>query len=180
VSTQWIRALTVDPLQAPRVAATMQFDSRLDDDQQFDGAVGGQQTVSVRQQLKGLSGRSKASIVYVVALALFIVIISDWILSLFYVITHLCCIVPLLRWWRKHSFECPLDVVIKSFASGYILMTWSVLAALLVVVTPCSQIIALLSPVLGAFASTVGLVGVEELFKVLIARNIKKGLDIDR
>jgi RsiW-degrading membrane proteinase PrsW (M82 family) len=158
----------------------MQFDSRLDDDQQFDGAVGGQQTVSVRQQLKGLSGRSKASIVYVFALAIVIFIISDWMMSLFYVLTHLCCIVPLLRWWRKHSFECPLDVVIKSFASGYILMTWSVLAALLVVVTPCSQIIALVSPVLGALASTVGLVGVEELFKVLIARNIKKGLDIDR
>eukprot|EP00611_Tribonema_gayanum_P006492 TRINITY_DN1577_c0_g1_i2.p1 TRINITY_DN1577_c0_g1~~TRINITY_DN1577_c0_g1_i2.p1 ORF type:complete len:342 (+),score=95.21 TRINITY_DN1577_c0_g1_i2:321-1346(+) len=158
----------------------MQDTSLADDDAFADGGYPAQPRGAL-EQLKALSLTAKLTIVYVLVCAHLTLLSRDLVLYLGCMVAHAALIIPLLKWWQKHSHACPLDMVIRSFGMGYCGMALGVVFTLLL-----GFLVLILAAVALPFMIVLWLglpiyvVGIEELFRVLIARRLKSGLDISR
>ncbi|CAM9898974.1 unnamed protein product, partial [Choristocarpus tenellus] len=153
------------------------FDDQLRDPCQNDNAV--ETSFTTLQHLHALSRRSKATLVYVLVIWILILIKLHWVAALLFLFAFSLSTVPLFVWWSRIRFNCPLDLVIRSFGAGFALMFWSVYISVVVVF-----LMVIIRLPIGAFLTNMlaicSQVGSEELHKVMLARWSKRDLDMSR
>ncbi|CAM9241519.1 unnamed protein product [Discosporangium mesarthrocarpum] len=152
------------------------FDDQLRDPNQYDNPTD-PASLSFLQHLESLSNVGKATLVYIVLVWVFLLIKLHWVVGILFVLAFTLSATPLFVWWNRIRYNCPLDLVVRSFGKGFAGMFWSVMISFYLAL---NVIVLTGGPRMTVTLTFLTYIGLEELHKVIITRWSKRGLDMSR
>ncbi|CAM9773553.1 unnamed protein product [Ascophyllum nodosum] len=151
-----------------------EFDNQLNDAGQYDNPQD-PASLSLVEHIRALSVRGKLTLVYIVFVLIYLLFRKGWVLAFVTAVAFAIAAAPLFVWWSRIRFSCPLDLVVRSFGLGLIVMFWVVM-----IVNRYALMFAMFLLGVNYQMGLVLLVGIEEMFKVILVFWSKRDVAIGR